>query len=137
MRAAARWHGTLAAAERGRGLEFLKEVSHLIWSGSVENWHEGDHLAIATGKAGLDFAELGRAVDGAPDRYRAIVERNQDEQRSAGHWGVPLMTFRGEPFFGQDRVYQFVGRLMQNGLTKRKEPRGPFTTQPKTWPSGL
>jgi 2-hydroxychromene-2-carboxylate isomerase len=23
---------------------------------------------------------------------------------AAGHWGVPTMTYRGEVFFGQDRI---------------------------------
>jgi hypothetical protein len=49
---------------------------------------------------------------------------------------VPLMTFRGEPFFGQDRFDEFVRRLLQNGLTKRPEPRPPFTTKPLRWPEG-
>ncbi|HLY80590.1 MAG TPA: DsbA family protein, partial [Caulobacteraceae bacterium] len=35
----------VAAAERGRGLQYLDEVSQVIWSGAVDNWHEGDHLA--------------------------------------------------------------------------------------------
>ena len=43
--------GTLAA-ERGKGLAVLRAVSHLIWSGETDNWHEGDHLARATGGRG-------------------------------------------------------------------------------------
>ena len=40
-------HMGVAAAERGRGLEFLAEASRVIWSGEVDGWHEGDHLAGA------------------------------------------------------------------------------------------
>jgi 2-hydroxychromene-2-carboxylate isomerase len=112
-------HLGVAAAERGRGLPFLREVSHVIWSGEVENWHEGDHLARATARAGLDWDELAAAVDADPDRFRAIVEKNQEDQRAAGHWGVPMMTFGGEPFFGQDRFDQLVWRMRQQGLTPR------------------
>ena len=109
----------VAAAERGRGLPFLDEVSSLIWSGAVDDWHLGDHLRGAAGRAGLDFDELIAAVDGDPDRYRAIVEESQVAQRAAGHYGVPMMVFNGEPFFGQDRYDQFRWRLEQQGLRRR------------------
>jgi hypothetical protein len=35
------------AAQRGRGLPFVAEVSRVIWGGDVEGWHEGTHLADA------------------------------------------------------------------------------------------
>lgn len=112
-------HLGVAAMERGRGLAFLKEASHTIWSGEVDDWHEGEHLARAAGRAGLDYAELSAAVDGDPDRHVAIVEANQVAQRAAGHWGVPMMVFAGEPFFGQDRFDQMQWRMAQQGLAKR------------------
>lgn len=113
-------HMGAAAAERGRGLAFLDEVSRLIWGGEVEDWHRGDHLARAAARAGLDFAEIARAVDHDPERYAAQVEANQVAQRQAGHYGVPLMAFGGEPFFGQDRFDQLKWRMEQAGL----KPRG-------------
>ena len=112
-------HLGVAAAERGRGLAFLREASHTIWSGEVDNWHEGDHLARAAARAGLDYGELSAAVDGDPDRHVAIVEANQVAQRAAGHWGVPMMVFAGEPFFGQDRFDQMQWRMEAAGLTRR------------------
>jgi len=112
-------HLGVAAAERGRGLPFLREASHVIWSGEVDNWHEGDHLARAAERAGLDYAELSAAVDGDPARFAKVVEANQVDQRAAGHWGVPMMVFGGEPFFGQDRVDQLKWRMEQAGLTRR------------------
>jgi 2-hydroxychromene-2-carboxylate isomerase len=112
-------HMGVAAAERGRGLEFLREASHLIWSGEIDGWQEGDHLAGAAERAGLDFAEMAAAVDDHPGRYAAIVEENQVAQRAAGHWGVPMMVFNGEPFFGQDRVDQMIWRMGQQGLAPR------------------
>jgi 2-hydroxychromene-2-carboxylate isomerase len=110
-------HLGVAAAERGRGLPFLREVSHLIWSGEVDGWHEGDHLRRAAERAGLDYGELAAAVDGEPSRYAEQVEANQIAQRKAGHWGVPMMVFEDEPFFGQDRFDQLVWRMRQRGLT--------------------
>ncbi len=112
-------HLGVAAAERGRGLPFLVEVSHVIWSGEVQNWHEGDHLARAAERAGLDYAELETAVSEDPARHAAIVEANQIAQRAAGHWGVPMMVFDGEPFFGQDRFDQLKWRMDGAGLTPR------------------
>jgi len=112
-------HLGVAAAERGKGLEFLNEVSALIWGGSTENWHEGDHLARAAERAGLDYAELSAAVDGDPAYHFNIVEENQIGQRKGGHYGVPLMVFGAEPFFGQDRFDQMKWRMEQAGLTKR------------------
>jgi len=112
-------HLGVAAAERGRGLAFLREASHTIWSGEVDNWHEGDHLARAAERAGLDYAELSAAVDGDTARHFAVVEENQVAQRAAGHWGVPMMVFGGEAFFGQDRFDQMQWRMGQHGLAKR------------------
>lgn len=112
-------HLGVAAAERGRGLPFIVEVSRVIWSGEVEGWHEGDHLAQAAERAGLDWAELTQAVDDDAERHAAVVAANQIDQRADGHWGVPLMVFEGEPFFGQDRFEQLVWRLRQRGLAAR------------------
>ena len=103
----------VAAAERGRGLAFLDEVSKVIWDGSIENWHEGDHLSSAAARAGLDLDELDRAIEGDPDHFVGAIEANQQALEAAGHWGVPTMVFNGEPFFGQDRIDLLVWRLQQ------------------------
>lgn len=112
-------HLGVAATERGRGLDFIREVSALIWNGKTENWHEGDHLAEAAARAGLDLAEMDAAVAADFAGYAAKVEANQVAQREAGHYGVPLMALDGEPFFGQDRFDQLVWRLKQKGMTPR------------------
>jgi len=109
----------VAAAERGRGLPYLREVSHTIWCGEVDNWHEGDHLDRAAERAGLDPAELNAAVDAEGLRLESVIEASQVAQREAGHWGVPMISFNGEPFFGQDRFDQFKWRLEQQGLQPR------------------
>jgi 2-hydroxychromene-2-carboxylate isomerase len=112
-------HLGVAAIERGRGVAFLDEVSRTIWGGGTDNWHEGDHLAQAAARAGLDFAEMAAAVDADPAPFVAVVEANQLAQRAAGHWGVPMMTFNGEAFFGQDRFDQLKWRMEQAGLQRR------------------
>jgi 2-hydroxychromene-2-carboxylate isomerase len=108
-----------AAAEAGRGLPFLKEASHTIWSGTIDGWNEGSHLADAAARAGLDLAELDAKVTGDPDKYEAIIQANQAAHQAAGHWGVPTMAFEGEPFFGQDRLDVLLWRLKQKGLKAR------------------
>ncbi|MGL4314644.1 MAG: 2-hydroxychromene-2-carboxylate isomerase [Sphingomonas sp.] len=108
-----------AAAEAGKGLAFISEVSRTIWSGTIDNWHEGTHLADAAARAGLDLAALDAVVAAESDRLDAAIKANQDAQRVGGHYGVPLMVFDGEPFFGQDRYDQLVWRMQQRGLAKR------------------
>ena len=108
-----------AAEEEGHGLAFLNEVSGVIWGGT-QNWPEGDHLAKAAARAGLDLAALDAKITADPDKYEAIIQANQEAHREAGHWGVPTMVFEGEPFFGQDRLDVLLWRLKENGLTARK-----------------
>lgn len=112
-------HLGVLAAEQGRGLRYLREVSHLIWSGECSGWNEGDHLDRAAARAGLDAAASSAAAEREAPRLRAVVEQSQIDQRAAGHWGVPLMVFAGEPFFGQDRFDQFRWRLDKAGLERR------------------
>lgn len=109
----------VAATERGRGLAFLDEVSRVIWGGEVVNWHQADHLPGAAARAGLKLAEMDAAIAADPDRYEAIITRNQEDQRVGGHYGVPLMVFDGEPFFGQDRFDMLKWRMEQKGLRAR------------------
>lgn len=107
------------AAEQGKGLAFIDEVSSLLWGGGVTGWNEGDHLALATARAGLDLAEMDAALVTEADRLDAAITANQVAQREGGHYGVPLMVFDGEPFFGQDRFDQMVWRMKAKGLQPR------------------
>jgi 2-hydroxychromene-2-carboxylate isomerase len=109
----------VAAAERGRGLPFLDEVSRIIWNGEVDGWNTGDHLAQASARAGLDLAELDAAIEADPEHHVAAIDANQEGLATAGHWGVPTLVFEGEPFFGQDRLDLLVWRLQQHGLKER------------------
>jgi len=109
----------VAAAERGRGLPFIYEVSSTLYGGQVQDWHEGNHLSEAAARAGVDLAELDAVIAQNPDRFEAMIEENQDAHRKAGHWGVPTFAFKGEPFFGQDRIDALLWRLGQHGLKAR------------------
>ena len=48
-----------------------------------------------------------------------MIEANETAQTAAGHWGVPLFVFEGEPFFGQDRIDHLLWRMKQHGLKAR------------------
>lgn len=107
------------AARQGKSLEFCDEVSQLIWGGTP-HWHEGDHLAGAAARAGLDLATLDAVATAEADALDAEIATNQQALEMAGHWGVPTLVFDGEPFFGQDRIDLAIWRMQQAGLTERE-----------------
>lgn len=107
------------AAERGQGLAVLRAVSHLIWSGEVDGWNEGDHLAKAFAAAGCDLAEMDAVQEAEAERLDAAIKQSEADQRLGGHYGVPLMVYDGEPFFGQDRFDLMVWRMKQKGMGAR------------------
>lgn len=117
----AHWLGRLgiAATDRGRGIEFAAEVAKLLWDGSVTGWDDGQHMAEATRRAGLDLSELEAAVAGHEDEHEERLDANDRALRAAGHWGVPTIVVDGEPFFGQDRFDLVLWRLKQRGLVSR------------------
>lgn len=109
----------VAAQHAGRGFGFARRASHKIWSGEVEAWHEGEHLADAATEAGLNAAEIDTAVRESGDALAAEIAKNEADQKTAGHWGVPLFVFQDEPFFGQDRLDHLEWRMKQAGLKER------------------
>jgi 2-hydroxychromene-2-carboxylate isomerase len=110
-----------AAAEAGRGFAYAAAVARMMWSGEIDGWHEGDHLALCAGQAGLDHDALEAAVAGDPAHFDALLAANAQAQTAAGHWGVPLFAFEGEPFFGQDRLDALIWRMTQKGLQPRRQ----------------
>jgi 2-hydroxychromene-2-carboxylate isomerase len=121
-----------AAELQGKTLEYVNTVSSLIWGGHVDHWP--DNVEDAVNSIGMDYSATIKDIRENPGKYDVVWQKNQNIQLQAGHGGVPLMIHQGEPFFGQDRFDMFYWRLRQSGLTKRKEPRAPFTTEPLTWP---
>ena len=107
-----------AATGHGDALRFAHAVALAIWGG-IADWHLGDHLQRAAVGAGLDWTALDQRERAETRQLDAAIARNEVEQAASGHWGVPLMVFGGEPFFGQDRVEALVWRMQQQGLTLR------------------
>ena len=107
-----------AAARRGKGLIFADEVARLIWGGT-KGWNQGEHLAGAATRAGLDLGELTEEAETDAEALDSEIAANQQALESAGHWGVPTLVFDGEPFFGQDRIEMVLWRMNQKGLAER------------------
>ena len=103
------------AQRRGRGLAFVSEVSALIFGGT-DGWDKGDHLSEAARRAGLSLGDLEASIEQGDQLDE--VEANQCALAAAGHWGVPSMVVREEPFFGQDRIDTLRWRLSQWGLAR-------------------
>ncbi len=101
------------AQRRGKGVDFAAEVSSLIFGGT-EGWDQGDHLAKAAERAGLDLAEMEAAIEGGD--HLEEVSANQASLDAAGGWGVPSFVFESELFFGQDRIDTLCWRMDQHDL---------------------
>lgn len=101
------------ATRWGDPFAFAREVMTMLWDGSVDDWDQGDHLRCAVRRAGFDLDTMEREIAINPQPLDDLIERHEREQRDAGHWGVPLFVFDGEPFFGQDRMDHLRWRLDQ------------------------
>jgi 2-hydroxychromene-2-carboxylate isomerase len=121
------------AQMQGKSLECVNQLSHLIFGNQEEHWPA--HVKERFNRIeGLDYDEAIRFIQENPEKVDAVWLENSQVQTQAGHGGVPLYIFNGEPFFGQDRFDQFVWRLRQSGLRQRHEPIPPFTSKPIRWP---
>ena len=103
------------ANRRGRGVELADRGAALIFGGT-RGWDKGDLLKNAVADAGLDLEDLDAAIENGD--HLEEIERNHQALDAAGHWGVPTMVFRGEPFFGQDRIDTLRWRLGLAGLAR-------------------
>lgn len=109
----------VAACRAGHGFAFIRQAARAIWSGEVDDWHEGEHLARAAADAGLNLDVLEQAIATDAESLDAEIAANEAAQKDAGHWGVPLFAFEGEAFFGQDRLDHLVWRMQQHGLQEK------------------
>lgn len=110
--------GRPQASGRGQGIDFGAAVSRLIFGGT-QGWDKGDHLSRAAHSCGLNLQEMESAIKAGD--HLAQIERNHEALEQVGHWGVPTMALRGEPFFGQDRIETLRWRLDQYGLGKKSK----------------
>ena len=93
----------------GKGLAFLDCIGRGLWDGSQPGWDRSPFISEALGGIGLDHDRVLRENDWPG--VDAELSRNHQAMLDAGHWGVPLMVFEGEPFYGQDRFDQLLWRM--------------------------
>ncbi len=99
----------VGANREGKGLAFLNTVGRGLWNGANSGWDTSSFLPDAMSSIGLDHdLILARTQwEGAKEELAA----NHQAMIKVGHWGVPLMAYKGEPFYGQDRFDQLIWRL--------------------------
>ena len=103
------------AQRQGRGIDLAYEFSHVIFGG-IKDWHEGDTLAEAAKRAGLNYQDLEKAIEDGT--HQAEIDKNQQTHTELGQWGVPSCVIDGEAFFGQDRLETLCWHMDNLGLRK-------------------
>ena len=106
----------VGSVRSGNGLNFLDKVSRCLWDGSTPGWDHGDHLRVAMAEAGLSLAAV--LQDTPWTSAKSELDQNAEDMLKAGHWGVPLLVFNGEPFYGQDRFDLLLWRMKNAGALK-------------------
>ncbi|MEM7432863.1 MAG: DsbA family protein [Pseudomonadota bacterium] len=99
----------VGATRAGQALPFLDKVVRHLWDGSQPGWDKSRFLYDALAGIGLDHDKLLATNDWAS--VSSELEANHHAMLDAGHWGVPLMVYEGEPFYGQDRFDQLLWRM--------------------------
>ena len=101
----------VGAWQAGQSLEFLTSVGRMLWDGSTQDWDHGHHVQSALSSVDLNERDL---LDAMPwDKAKEVLDRHAGAIIAHGHWGVPLMVFQGEAFYGQDRFDQLIWRMKE------------------------
>jgi 2-hydroxychromene-2-carboxylate isomerase len=103
--------GLMVVAAKLRGLDALKlsfALQRALWAQDRDIADTGVRRRIAD-ETGFDGAALVAAEDDA--RTRATWEQNKADAISRGVFGTPTYVYRGELFWGQDRL-EFLDRAL-------------------------
>lgn len=101
------------AIDAGLEREFVIGASRAIWGEAVEVATD-EGLRPVCEAAGLNWADCAAAIK--DPAIAARVEANTDKLVAIGHWGVPVFVFRGEQFWGQDRIEDLALTLADAGF---------------------
>jgi 2-hydroxychromene-2-carboxylate isomerase len=111
--------GGLFAEKHGKLVEYSRKVYELFFNRELAV-DEAEAVANLIGSMGMSAHEY-RAYAAGPGK--ADYEAAQ-QQAAADHiFGVPICVFRGEPFWGNDRVPMLERRLQGAGLALADAPR--------------
>jgi 2-hydroxychromene-2-carboxylate isomerase len=89
------------AIDQGRAREYVLAASTATWAEAMDLATD-EEMRVVCERAGLDWEGCVAAMN--DPAIVARVEANTQELVDIGHWGVPVFTFRGEQFWGQDRI---------------------------------
>ena len=109
----------LLVAEHARDVEreeeFVLSASRGIWAEAVDVAGERG-LRLVSERAGLEWD---RCVEALTDpTLESRVDASTRALAGLGHWGVPVVVFRGELFWGQDRLEDVERALAGAGLAR-------------------
>ena len=79
-------------SNRGKGIEFAYEMSSLIWN--IKNWNNDDKLTKRLAELGEDLSEIRESIKINERQLIEEIELNQEDQKEAGHHGVPLNVYK-------------------------------------------
>ncbi|WP_375572304.1 DsbA family protein [Seohaeicola saemankumensis] len=99
----------VGASHAGKSLAFLDQIGRGLWSGANPNWDQCGFLPDGMAHIGLQHDQVLESANWQ-DVAREL-EDNHHAMLDLGHWGVPLMAYQGEPFYGQDRFDQLLWRM--------------------------
>ena len=102
-------------SNRGKGIEFAFELSTLIWS--VKNWNNDSLLEKVFAEFGEDLYEVRKTAKKDESRIIDEIKNNQEDQKIAGHHGVPLNVYKGKYYFGQDDPFEeLIEELIKDNI---------------------
>jgi 2-hydroxychromene-2-carboxylate isomerase len=106
------------AASVGKLRSFVLAASRGIWAEGVEVLKDAPLRELCE-RVGLEWPDCAAAIASA--EYRERVERNTARLEQLGQWGVPVFTFNGEAWWGQDRIEDLEYALRASGLEKQEK----------------
>jgi 2-hydroxychromene-2-carboxylate isomerase len=101
------------ATDRGRERDWVLNASRAIWAEGVDLTDDSLLKPICE-LSGLDWTECLAAISD-PEIARR-VKADTDHLVAMGQWGVPVLVFEGEPYWGQDRIEDLERTLAVAGL---------------------
>lgn len=104
------------AKDQGKERTFVTRTARAIWSGAADVTRDEVLRPLCEG-AGLAWDECREALKSEALLQRC--EQNVERLRSYGQWGVPTFVFKGEPFWGQDRI-EDLERVLEDAGVARK-----------------
>jgi 2-hydroxychromene-2-carboxylate isomerase len=103
------------ARDAGRDEAFVLSASRGIWAEAVDVASD-DGLRLVSERAGLEWPACVAALD--DPTLHARVDASTRALSALGHWGVPVVVFGGELFWGQDRLEDVERALAAAGLAR-------------------